>query len=127
MSIETETQSKRLQCVAVKADGTRCTAPAVFNGFCVGHMAGSNENRAKGGKNRATKARMDKKLPLRIRHIVILLEKALIEVHERQISTQQGSAMASLGGAIVKAYESGILEERLTALEKKIGADNATK
>lgn len=121
MSMNTEKTSNRQLCQATRTDGSPCKAWAALNGLCVGHQPGAGEARRQGGLNRSTKARADKKLPLRIRTIVILLEKALWEVHEKQISTQQGSAMASLGGAIVKAYESGILEERLTILERKIG------
>jgi len=124
MSMNQESKSNRQQCTATKADGTRCTAFAVLNGLCVGHQPNSAEYRAKGGKNRATKARMDKKLPLQIRHIVVLLEKAMVEVYQGQLQIGRGQAMASLGNAIVKAYESGILEERLTILEKKIGESN---
>jgi hypothetical protein len=56
---------------------------------------------------------------------VILLERAMVEVYQGGLQTGRAQAMASLGNAIVKAYESGILEERLAILEKKIGADNA--
>jgi hypothetical protein len=124
MSMNQETTSKRQQCTFIKVDGSRCTAWAALNGLCIGHQPNSAEYRAKGGKNRATKARMDKKLPLQIRHIVVLLEKAMVEVYQGQLPIGRGQAMASLGNAIVKAYESGIMEERLTALEKKIGGND---
>jgi hypothetical protein len=125
MSMNKEAQSKRQQCIFIKPDGERCTSFAVLNGYCIGHQPNSAEYRAKGGKNRSTKARLDKKLPVRIRQIVILLEKALVEVYQGRLSARQASAMASLGGAICKAYEQGVLEERLEILEKRVGADNA--
>lgn len=128
MSMNQDSKSKRQQCIANKVDGTRCTAWAILNGYCVGHQPNSAECRAKGGRNRSTKARADKKLPVRIRQIVILLEKALLEVYQGQLSARQASAMASLGGAICKAYEQGVLEERLELLERKIGdGGNAAK
>jgi hypothetical protein len=124
MSELPEKTREYLRCTAIKKDGTRCTARAVFNGLCVGHLPNAKENQAKGGKASSTKARADKKLPVRIRQIVILLEKALVEVYQGRLSARQASAMASLGGAICKAYEQGVLEERLELLEKKVGADN---
>jgi hypothetical protein len=42
---------------------------------------------------------------------------ALDEVHAGDLDPRQASAMASLAGAITKAYGVGVLEERLTALE----------
>jgi hypothetical protein len=119
--------SKRLQCAFIKANGERCKAWVALNGLCPFHQPGADENRRKGGLNRSTKARADKKLPLRIKTIVVLLEKALVEVYAGRLSCKQGHAMASLGSSIVKAYESGILEERLIALEKRIGDNNAPK
>jgi hypothetical protein len=124
MSDLPEKTREYLRCTAIKKDGTRCTARAVYDGLCVGHLPNAKENQAKGGKASSTKARADKKLPVRIRQIVILLEKALVEVYQGRLAAKQASAMASLGNAIVKAYESGILEERLTNLEKKFGERN---
>jgi len=127
MSGKQEITRERQRCTATRADGTRCTAYAALNGYCIGHQPNSAEYRAKGGRNSSTKARADKKLPVRIRTIVVLLERALVEVYAGRLSCKQGHAMASLGSSIVKAYESGILEERLIALEKRIGDNNAPK
>jgi len=46
---------------------------------------------------------------------------ALDEVHAGELDPRQASAMASLAGAITKAYGVGVLEERLTALETAQG------
>jgi hypothetical protein len=46
---------------------------------------------------------------------------ALNEVHAGELDPRQASAMASLAGAITKAYGVGVLEERLTALEAQQG------
>jgi len=75
------------------------------------------EARHRGGKNSSREARADKLLPLRLGPIVERLETALTEVHANKLDYQRGSAMASLANAIVKLYESGVLEERVQALE----------
>jgi hypothetical protein len=42
---------------------------------------------------------------------------ALDEVHAGTLDPKQASAMASLAGAITRAYGVGVLEERVRALE----------
>jgi hypothetical protein len=111
--------TERLRCKAIKKDGQLCRAWAQGSGLCVFHSPESKEARRKGGFNSSKKARADKLLPLRLRPILTLLEQAITEVHEGKIDSKQATAMASLGGAIVRVYESGVLEERLTDLENK--------
>jgi hypothetical protein len=44
---------------------------------------------------------------------------ALDEVHAGTLDPKQASAMASLAGAIVRAYSVGVLEERVLGLEQQ--------
>jgi hypothetical protein len=44
---------------------------------------------------------------------------ALDEVHAGTLDPKQASAMASLAGAITRAYGVGVLEERVQALEEQ--------
>ena len=118
------TEGKRQRCREVKADGSRCRAWATASGLCIFHTPGGQEARRKGGMNSSRKARADKLLPLRLRPLLELLEQALVEVHDGNLGHSQGSAMATLAGAIVKLYESGVLEERLTALEQRAAGGN---
>ena len=113
--------NERQRCAAIRKDGLPCQGYATRNGLCVGHQPDSNEARRKGGKNSAKKVRADKLLPLRLRPILEALEKAMAEVHEGKLDHRQGAAMASIANAITKVYESGVLEERLSILENKIG------
>ena len=64
-----------------------------------------------------TRARLDRLLPATLRPMIGSLLDALDEVHAGTLDPRQASAMASLAGAITKAYGVGVLEERLTALE----------
>lgn len=113
-------ERQRLKCTATRKDGKPCSAWAVLNGLCIGHQPNSNEARRKGGRNSSKKARSDKLLPLRLRPVLDLLEQAIEEVHKGKLEARQAAAMASLGNAITKVYEAGILEERLSVLEDRI-------
>lgn len=114
----------RLRCKASRKDGQSCHAWAQESGLCVFHSPESAEARRKGGLNSSKKARADKLLPLRLRPILTLLEKAISEVHDGKLEPRQAQAMASLGGAIVKVLEAGYFEERLVELESRIGGNH---
>jgi len=73
--------------------------------------------RRKGGTNSATRARLDRLVPATLRPMIAALLDALDEVHRGDLDPKQASAMASLAGAICRAYGVGILEERVQALE----------
>jgi hypothetical protein len=76
-----------------------------------------DEARRKGGANSATRARLDRLVPATLRPMIGSLLDALDEVHAGTLDPRQASAMASLAGAITKAYGVGVLEERVQALE----------
>lgn len=119
--------TERQRCRSTRKDGQPCRAYAQGDGLCVGHSPGAMEARRRGGRNSSKKARADKLLPLRLRPVLDRLETALAEVHEGTLDPRYGGSMASLANAIVKLYESGILEERLTDLEGRIGGENGHK
>ncbi len=110
------------RCAGQRKDGTPCTALVMGNGdFCYAHdparAAERDRARRKGGTNSATRARLDRLLPATLRPMIASLLDALDEVHAGTLDPRQASAMASLAGAITKAYGVGILEERVQALE----------
>ncbi len=76
-----------------------------------------DQARRKGGTNSATRARLDRLLPATLRPMIGHLLDALDEVHAGTLDPKQASAMASLAGAITRAYSVGVLEERVQALE----------
>jgi hypothetical protein len=97
--------------------------------FCYAHDATRaterDQARRKGGTNSATRARLDRLVPATLRPMIGSLLEALDEVHAGTLDPRQASAMASLAGAITKAYGVGVLEERLTALEEARAATTA--
>ena len=111
------------RCQAVKKNGQPCSARAVRNGYCFGHVpdleATRREARRRGGFATSKSARASKLLPARLRPVAELLEKALEEVHEGQLDPRVGTAMASLAGALVKVFQTGEMEERLRKLEQQ--------
>ena len=123
---ELPTEGQRL-CIATKKDGTPCRAPARVGDFCVGHAPGSIEARRTGGAHSSKKHRLDAMLPLRLRPVLALLEKALDEVHEGSLKPSEATAIAALAGAIVKTIEAGVFEERLIELESRFGVGRLLK
>jgi len=93
--------------------------------FCYAHddtrATERDQARRKGGANSATRARLDRLVPATLRPMIGSLLDALDEVHAGTLDPKQASAMASLAGAITRAYGVGVLEERLTALEEAQG------
>lgn len=111
---------ERQRCAATRVDGQPCRAWAGPSGYCIGHFPGAVAARRKGGFSSSKKARADKLLPVRLRPVLESLEQAIREVHEGSLSHQQASAMASLGNAVVRVFQAGLLEERVCQLEARI-------
>lgn len=117
------------RCTGQRKDGTPCGATVMGTGsLCYAHdparATERDEARRKGGANSATRARLDRLVPATLRPMIGSLLEALDEVHAGTLDPRQASAMASLAGAITKAYGVGVLEERLTALETAQGVVN---
>jgi hypothetical protein len=105
------------QCVGTRKDGAPCTARVMGAGdYCFAHdperVTQRREARAHGGRNRATRARLDRLVPATLRPMIGALLEALDEVHSGDLDPRQASAMAALAGAITRAYGVGVLEER---------------
>ncbi len=115
-------RSNPKQCRGVRKDGTPCTAKVMGPGtLCYAHdparATERDEARRKGGTGRATRARLDRLVPATLRPMIASLLGALDEVYRGDLDPKQASAMASLAGAITKAYSLGVLEERVQVLE----------
>lgn len=109
-------------CAATRRDGRPCTAPAMGTSrFCFAHDPERTREReaarSKGGRNKAHTARMDRLVPASLRPVLATLLTALDEVHAGTLTPPQAAAMASLAGAVVKVYTTGVMEERIAALE----------
>ena len=117
-------------CAARRKDGQPCTAPArPGSAYCFAHdpaqAAARQASREKGGRGKATAARAEKLVPAVLRPVLDMLLAAVGEVKDGTLTTQQAGALSPLAGAIVKVYQVGTLEERLTALEAAQGPRNS--
>ena len=115
-------RSNPKQCAGTRKDGTPCTARVMGRGeYCFAHdpaqAARRDQARRRGGRGRATRARLDRLVPATLRPMIGDLLDALGEVHAGDLDPKQATAMAALAGAIVRAYGVGVLEERVQALE----------
>jgi len=115
-----ETASIIQHCPTTRRDGEPCTARPGPSGYCIGHDAGAEDARRKGGLGKSRAIRAEKLLPARLRPIAVMLEEALGEVHRGDLDPRVATAMASLAGALVKVITSGEMEERLRALEARL-------
>ena len=113
-----ESTPENLWCRAMTKAGTQCHGWPDKSGFCPSHRPGAAENRAAGGRASAKVQRLEKKLPSRLRPVVELLSKALVECHQGKLPPSQASAMAAVAGAIIKVLEHGEFEMRLARLEE---------
>ena len=110
------------QCAGTRKDGAPCTARVMGEGeFCFAHApereAERRAARERGGKGKATARRLDKLVPATLKPVVGTLLDALEEVHQGSLDPKRASAMAALAGSIGRLYQTGVLEERLAALE----------
>ncbi len=109
-------------CRATRRDGQRCGSAVVLaSGFCNMHdpdrRAAMAAARAKGGRGKATARRVDKLVPATLKPVIGTLLGALDEVHDGTLDPKVANAMAALAGAVGRLYQTGVLEERIAALE----------
>ena len=121
-------------CPATRRDGGRCQSTVLLaSGYCHTHdparRAAMAEARAKGGRQKATTARLGRLVPATLKPVLATLLEALDEVRGEDgqppaLSPAQAQAMASLARAAVAVYQVAELEPRLAALEQaQAGAD----
>lgn len=109
-------------CRARRRDGQPCSSSVVLtSGYCPMHdparQAEVAAARVRGGRHKATVARVEKLVPAVLRPVPNSLLAALPEVRDGTLTTQQAGALASRAAAIVKVYAVGTLEGRVAALE----------
>lgn len=114
-------------CRATRKDGQRCGSRVLLpTGYCFLHDPAKRDEmaaaRVKGGRAKATAARLDRLVPATLRPMIGTLLTALDEVYSGDLDPKAAGAMASLAGAITRAYSVGVLEERVAALEETQGA-----
>lgn len=118
---------KRL-CSAIKKDGTPCRGWPDASGLCPAHRPGAREIQVLGGKSRSRQYQLESRLPSRLRPVLDMLGKAIVETHEGNLAPARAQAMASLASALIKLSEYAEMEVRLTTLEIKLrrGGTNGT-
>jgi hypothetical protein len=116
-------------CRATRKDGSPCRSEIVLaSGYCPMHDPARREQvaaaRAKGGQQKATAARAAKLVPVVLRPVLDGLLEVFEEVKAGQRDPRTATALATIAGAIVEVYQVGTLEERVTALEAALAAQN---
>ena len=118
------------RCRGTRRDGSPCQAPATAvsaAGWCWAHDPANadarREAQAKGGRHKATTARLDRLVPATLRPVLATLLDALDEVRGEDgqppsLSPQQAQAMAALARAAVAVYQVAEIEPRLAKLEE---------
>jgi hypothetical protein len=123
--------AKHPPCAGIRKDGRRCAAPGLLDSYCYSHSpdkaAERDAARRKGGRGKARTARLEKLVPASLRPAIGVLFVALEEVHDGDLTPAQGQAMAAIAGAIGRLYQTGVLEERLAALEAAYGQDEGRR
>ncbi len=112
------------RCQGCTRAGQPCRAPASTvreSGFCPAHDPGNvtafREASARGGRGKATARRVDKLVPATLKPVIATLLTALDEAHRGDLDPKVANAMAALAGAVGRLYQTGVLEERIAALE----------
>ncbi len=113
------------QCTATRANGQRCKAQVLTDGeLCFIHNPANQDRiaqaRRKGGKNKGTAARAQKRMPREVREIVAIVEAAMGGVLQVKISPSQAHAVASLAGAWVRLHEIGELALELEEIKAQL-------
>jgi hypothetical protein len=93
------------QCPATKRDGQLCTGRPLASGYCFAHDPAGKEWRRKGGQQRATPERVDKRLPGRLAPIVSGLEEAFAALRTGDYDPARAHALARLASALIGAYQ----------------------
>jgi len=109
---------ERTHCQATTKAGLPCKALAVSGSpYCNMHGPNAKAIQIKGGKHKANAYRLEDKMSPRLKDVVELLGTAAKEVHSGKITPSQGSSLASIATALIKAVESASLEMRVSLLE----------
>ena len=110
-------------CRATKLNGQPCGSVVVLaSGFCFLHdpdrQAEVRAVSAKGGRGKARIARASRLVPADIRPTLDLLLTVLRETYVGTVDPKVATACAAVASAICRTYQTGVVEERLAALEQ---------
>ena len=100
--------SKKL-CKGIRKDGSPCKGKALdqYDGYCIAHGPTPDQAhqwRSKGGKNSATAARLDKRIPERIKVEIELLEETADLVKKGELSPAAGNTIRNCVKTKLECY-----------------------
>ncbi len=111
-------------CPGICKDGRRCRATPGRSGFCFVHDPGleekRNDARRQGGRNSAWKVRLERSEGS-LKPISDLLCGALEDICNGGLEPPRAQALARLIAVYLKVRESGLVDDRLKALEEIVG------
>ena len=114
-------------CTARRANGQPCSAKArPGRPFCFAHdpelQATRQAARLAGGRNKRTSIRLDRLTPASLRPLLDKFMAAVDAVEAGTLEPKQASAMAALGGVLVRIYETAQLEVALQETQRRLDA-----
>ena len=117
-----------MRCEATRRDGQPCEAQALpGRTLCWAHepelRGRAREANAAGGRNRSNASRAARYAPRDLQGLVRQLLESVGEVHRGDLDPKRAQAMASLAGAVVRAYQVGEIERRLEELESRMDGE----
>ena len=114
--------SKKL-CKGIRKDGSPCQGQGLdqFNGLCIAHGPSPDQAyqwRSEGGKNSATAARLDKRIPERLKCLHDILETGLKQVLDGTLSPARYAAICRGVKLILELYRQADQEMDLIRAEE---------
>ena len=84
------------RCAAMTKAGQRCRGWPDASGFCPAHRENARDIQVLGGKCRSRQYQLERRLPSRLKPVLEMLGKAMVETHEGTLNPSRAQAMASL-------------------------------
>ena len=110
-----------IRCLGIRKDGSPCSArPLGKSDFCIGHHEKAQEWRKKGGYASSDANRARNMMPQELRPLANQILETMNDLLEGQVTPSQGSAFAALTNSLIRVIEVGVLESRISGIEKLI-------
>ncbi len=102
----------RTPCKGIKKDGTPCQGHGLpqYDGYCIAHGPTpdqAHEWRSQGGQNSSTAARLDKRIPERIKNAIDLINDAIVQVAQGEMDPARLNAMSRGAKALLDLHTFG--------------------
>lgn len=104
-------------CSATRNDGSPCHGYPDASGRCPAHRPGFREIAAKGGRNKAKRNQLERRLPDKLKPVLDILSTSIEDVKAGTMTPAQGSSIAALATSICRVTEMAEFEIRLKVFE----------